>query len=147
MVHAYLDQQYGGSIRPHGKEFQDKILQLNIALDLDITLTHSFVSWWRCDGKCRRQALFFYGYQSGVDEDHALHSHPKAAKVHQKYCGGTFHKTCEPNSEIFSELKRLKRKRKSMKCEAIDCVESIDNSISPHDTKKRFTRYSTDTDV
>lgn len=161
MTHAYLQQLYGNTIRPHGKEFQAKILEINIALDLDITLHHSFLSWWRCDGICRKKDIHFYGYLSGVDEKQVFGSNHKAVEIHKKLCGGTFSRTEEPNSEILSELRYIKRKRKSMiknmivkavrpeqvenQSDQVKCkiMQSNSGNLTRHAPPKR-TRYSTD---
>lgn len=152
MTHAYLHQMYGGRIKPHGKEFQAKILELNIKLDLDITATHSFFSWWRCDGICKKDPLHFYGYLSGIDEEHLFDSNPKGVASHAALCGGTFHKCFEPSSEIMCELRRVKRKRKSLivanTLQENQCDKKSDNSTSRHEQqpapkKSRVIRYST----
>lgn len=152
MTHAYLQQLYGGTIRPHGKEFGEKILKINIALDLDITVKHDFLSWWRCDGICRTKDVHFYGYLSGVDEQQVFQTNPEAVKNHAKFCGGTFSKTEEPNAEILSTLRRIKRKRKSMH-EIVNVGEihpcknaKGDISLKRHNTpnRKRTIHYATD---
>lgn len=153
MTHAYLQQLCGSSIRPHGKEFQAKILEINIALDLEIPLKHSFLLWWRCDGVCRTKRFYYYGYVSGVDEKIVFGANPQAVEEHAKFCGGKFFPTEEPNSEILSELREIKRKRKSMTKEIHQilvgsnsrvkrCKEQFDENA----TLKRIklTKYSTD---
>lgn len=155
MTHAYLQQIYGNKIKPHGKEFQAKILEINIALDLDITLLHNFLTWWRCDGDCRLKSVFFYGYLSGVDEEQIFDS--KGVERHAKFCGGTFQKAEQPNSEILSELRQIKRKRKSnieeeilkmMNLKAAQCCEKdqAGGNLTRYNTLKNYkkTRYSTD---
>jgi hypothetical protein len=159
MTHAYLQQLYGSSIKPHGKEFRAKILEINIALDLDITTHHSYLKWWRCDGVCQKQELHYFGYLSGVDEHQLFASNQSAVKLHERYCGGKFSRTEEPSSEMQSELRRIKRKRKSTTRVVTFIVggerdgqvyvcdkKKDDKNLSRHDAPKKLkiTKYSTD---
>lgn len=158
MTHAYLQHVHNGNIKPHGKEFKKKTSEINAALKLNITTQHNFLSWWRCDGKCRLLPLHYYGYVSGVDEKKIFDLERKEVKAHKDLCGGNFHQIEEPSSEMLLELRRIKRKRKSMLEEdnlIKKCIET-EGKVSCKDCKfdkefnnkvygsHKMTRYSTE---
>lgn len=117
MTHASLHYEgniLGKPFKPHGKEFLKKIKDLNKALTINITMKHRFMSWYRCDGKCRKDELCLYGYVSRACNktvsDLALH------KSHQMTCGGTFRATEEPAEHLLKVItKRYKENKKAQK--------------------------------
>lgn len=152
MTHAYVHQKYGPLAKPHGKEFKEKIKEINDTLKLNIDTFHNFLSWWRCDGDCRFQSAHFYGYVSASDEAAVFDLRRKGVQIHKELCGGSFHKTTEPNPEMLLEFRRLKRKRQE-KFEMKKCRESLGhiqcNRCKCDDTKidssqSKMIRYSTD---
>lgn len=125
MTHASLyfeGKILGKFVKPHGKEFQQTIQQLNRALKINITTKHRYMKWFRCDGKCREKELLLFGYVSRLCNksfsDLALN------ESHQRSCGGTFREVEAPSEALlkvmtkrYKEVKKLKQKQQEVsKC-------------------------------
>lgn len=164
MIHAYLQNVHGDTIRPHGKEFKQKTNEINSALNLNIQLKHNFIKWFRCDGSCSHVARHFYGYVSGMDEKKLLNKNREVYKQHALKCGGTFRSINEPDEKTLSNLRRLKRNYKALieneqeeklcevsgdkfNCKSCKWNENfIGRTPRVEENVQKMTRYSTDED-
>lgn len=127
MTHAFLCCD-GQAVKPHGKEFQQKVREINEALSINIRTTHRYMTWWRCDGKCRDLETSLFGYVSKVNCDQSDFS--QVHKNHKINCGGTFHEAEEPSKD---RLKDIMKRYKLIKSKL-----PVKKKIARKSTKSRF---------
>lgn len=100
-------------MKPHGKEFKQKIKEINEVLSINITTKHRFVTWYRCDGKCRNIESCFFGYVFRAC--HETLADLNEPKLHRVFCGGTFNKADEPPSDMLQIIMKRNKLIKSSK--------------------------------
>lgn len=111
MTHAFLNPK---RVKPHGKEFQQKIQEINKVLSLNITTTHQYVTWYRCDGICREYEDCLFGYVSRVANPTITHQ--VSTRKHQLTCGGSLKETEKPGREVILAIsKRYKLIKSKLK--------------------------------
>lgn len=137
MIHGFLVGE-GKRVKPHGTEFQQKAHEINKALCINITTTHGYVSWFRCDGKCRNLKSCLFGYKSQVSNKSSA---DLDSKHHQSTCGGKFKAIDEPSKDL---LKKIKKRCKSNKSKVPkDEKEEAEKSRM---MKRKSVDYLTDND-
>lgn len=136
MTHAWLSFE-PKRVKPHGIEFKQKIQEINKILSLNITTTHQYITWYRCDGICQEFEYCLYGYMSRV-------ANPAVTEVssrqHKLTCGGTFKETEKPRKEMLEAIsKRYKQiksnVKKTKKPRHADKQMPIFNHLRPVDYK------------
>lgn len=105
MTHAFLQHK---PVKPHGKEFQKKVQQINETLSLNITTKHQYITWYRCDGLCREFESHLYGYVSRVANQKISQTSPS----HEMMCGGTLKQTEKPPREVLDAISKRYRQKK-----------------------------------
>lgn len=113
MTHAFLFCE-GKVVKPHGKEFQEIIKNLNEVLSINITTKHRYFTWYRCNGMCSNFESYLFGYTAKVCDK----TSPDLIRdeKHSVTCGGTFSKTEEPSKEMLRIITQRFKKIKSSKC-------------------------------
>lgn len=102
-------------MKPHGKEFKQKIKELNEILSINIATKHRYVSWYRCDGKCKYLESCLFGYVSRAC--HKTSADLAAHELHRVFCGGTFSQTEEPSKDLLKLImKQYKLIKSSKRC-------------------------------
>lgn len=112
MTHAFLYFE-GKPHKPHGREFQQKISEINRILVISIKTSHSYLMWYRCDGKCKDKESSLFGYVSRICTK--LSDDPVTSKSHRLMCGGTFKKTVSPTKELLKVITKHYRQAKPRK--------------------------------
>lgn len=123
MIHAYLFVTNSKEHNDHGPEFRKHMNRINKATGANITVFHSFhgevdsyrTHWWRCNGPCKSRMPLLGFVKRAMNR-------PPSEKDrwwadHQRKCGGTFTKVCEPES------KDSKSKRKDSSLPAKNCAK------------------------
>lgn len=140
MTHAFLSN-VGKGLKPHGKEFKQKAREINKALSIDIKTTHRYLTWWRCDGKCRDLEASLFGYVSRVSNDKKfdlldIDRH----RSHKINCGGKFQEVDEPPKD---RLKVIIKRNKMIKSNP-----NKNKKIKKVSSKTRFTlNYRSDNTI
>lgn len=114
MIHAYLykeSKEQGKTVKPHGPEFQKKSREISQAMNINITTCHSYIYWYRCDGKCQKHENHLFGYLNSFVKRQS--SSLSLYSDHHKACGGTYRETTEPPKKLLNTITRQYRKMKS----------------------------------
>lgn len=97
MIHAFLFITGTRDRNSHGPNFRRKMKQINQQTGFNVTVTHSYhdavnalqIYVWRCDGICKSQAAFNYGFiKRPVNRPPDASS--KFYSRHQTLCGGKY---------------------------------------------------------
>lgn len=149
MTHASLYREgkaVGKFVKPHGKEFQLKIRELNRALSINITTKHRYMSWFRCDGKCRENESCLFGYVSSsvsclkAAADLALH------KCHQTRCGGTFREAEEPAKNVLKAITKRWQEMKSTRAKKMPSKQKVNQAVIKFLSNRKSVDYITTDD-
>ena len=121
MTHAFLCCEEK-TVKPHGREFKQKIKELNEILSINITTKHQYINWYRCDGQCRNFETTYFGYISRPC--HLKPSDPATHKAHQAFCSGKYIEAEEPTKNLLQIiLKRFMENKASRRKEVIKNVQ------------------------
>lgn len=97
MIHAYLFVTGRRDKSSHGPNFRRKMSEINYITGFNVTITHSYheavkalqTYVWRCDGVCRSQAAFNYGFVK-----RSVNRAPSSKDIfysrHARLCDGQF---------------------------------------------------------